>query len=94
MVNGKPLKGDDGRGSRIDGGGVGGQGGTLQESAGRIVSAGGSGGLGFLGQTIVVELTDMSFGEAFQITVARAVAAVRDSKRGEMDWPDQTDQCV
>ena len=24
MVNGKPLKGDDGRGSRIDGGGVGG----------------------------------------------------------------------
>ena len=25
MVNGKPLKGDDGRGSRIDGGGVGGK---------------------------------------------------------------------
>jgi hypothetical protein len=49
----------------------GGQGGTLQESAGRIVSAGGSGGLGFLGQTIVVELTDMSFGEAFQITVGQ-----------------------
>ena len=71
IVDGKPLKGNDGRGSRIEGGGARGQGGTPQESAGRIVSAGGCGGLGFLGQTIVVELTDLSFGDAFQITVGQ-----------------------
>ena len=69
LVDGKPLKGLDGRGCHYGGGGHGGAGAAPPPAPERTVANGGSGGKGFAGESHIVELTDVSVGDVFEMEI-------------------------
>ena len=73
IVNGEPVRGKDGRGCHF-GDIAGGQGvkvGQEVRDSDAITADGGDGGRGFLGETVVQELTDLSVGDRFKITIGQ-----------------------
>ena len=69
FIDGKPAEGANGLGCHFGDGGEGGRGAAVPASRERIVSNGGDGGKGFPGETLLMELADLSVGDAFEITV-------------------------
>ena len=69
LTDGEPTQAKRGVGCRYGNGGEGGQGATAYPIPDRTVSNGGDGGRGFPGETLVVELLDLSAGDVFQITI-------------------------
>ena len=69
FVDGQPKNGGSGLGCHHGDGGEGGRGAVVPLNPGRTVSNGGNGGKGFPGETLLVELGDLSVGDLFQITV-------------------------
>ena len=68
--DGKPQDGNNGQGcnfGRIDGG----KGARADETDDRVVANGGDGGRGFPGETVIVELSELSVGDVFQITIGQ-----------------------
>ena len=68
-VNGKPTEAKHGTGCRFGNGGDGGRGAFVASSPDRIVSNGGNGGKGFPGETLIVELADLSVGDRLEIEI-------------------------
>ena len=68
--DGKPLHGNNGRGCNF-GRSDGGKGATLDETDDRVVANGGDGGRGCPGETVIVELSELSGGDIFEITVGQ-----------------------
>lgn len=71
LHEGKPVKGMHGKGCHYGDGGDGGDGAGVPPTDGRLTSDGGKGGKGFPGETRIVELTDLSVGDHFEIKVGR-----------------------
>ena len=69
LIDGRPTTAASGVGCRFGDGGNGGQGAVATPSSDQTVSDGGDGGKGFPGETLVVELSDLSIGAAIEITV-------------------------
>ncbi|MDE0023852.1 MAG: hypothetical protein OXP69_05495 [Spirochaetaceae bacterium] len=69
LGDGRPVKGKNGEGCHYGDGGDGGCGAVAPPDEGRLVSDGGDGGKGFPGQTLIVELHDLSRGDRFEIEV-------------------------
>lgn len=73
IKDGEPLRGKDGAGCHF-GLSDGGAGGRPSAAPDRIVAEGGDGGRGFPGETVVVELEDLTVGDALQIQVGEGGA--------------------
>ena len=71
LHEGKPVEGKQGKGCHYGDGGDGGRGAVVPLVDGRLASNGGNGGKGFPGETQIVELTDLSVGDRFEIKVGR-----------------------
>ena len=69
MSDGNPVNGKDGVGCRFGHGGKGGRGARAELAEDRTVSDGGNGGRGFPGETIIVELENLSVGDLFEVSV-------------------------
>lgn len=69
LYEGKPAAGACGVGCSHGNGGGGGEGGMAQPADGRLVSSGGEGGKGFPGETLIVELADLSVGDRFELSI-------------------------
>ncbi len=73
VMNGKPIRGKDGGGCHFGeiAGGRGARIGTEVQDSDAITADGGDGGRGFPGETIVEEITDLSVGDSFEITIGQ-----------------------
>ena len=71
LCEGKPVEGKRGKGCHYGDGGDGGRGAIVPPADGRLASDGGDGGKGFPGETKIVELTDLSAGARFKITIGK-----------------------
>lgn len=69
LNEGKPARAKPGKGCPHGDGGNGGRGAVVPPADGRLVSGGGDGGKGFPGETIIVELTGLTAGERFTISI-------------------------
>ena len=69
--DGKPLNGNNGQGCNF-GRSDGGKGATLDKTDDRVVANGGDGGRGYPGETIIVELSELSAGDVFEIAIGQA----------------------
>ncbi|MDE0225008.1 MAG: hypothetical protein OXP28_07735 [Gammaproteobacteria bacterium] len=69
MIDGKPTKARSGSGCHFGNGGGGGRGAVVAPSSDGIVSNGGDGGRGFPGETLIVELADLSVGTRLEIEI-------------------------
>ena len=69
LDEGKPVAGAHGTGCRHGDGGDGGNGGKAILVDGNLASDGGDGGRGFPGETLIVELDDMSVGDRFKVSI-------------------------
>ena len=69
MAEREPVHGADGRGCHYGTGGEGGGGGDAPVEPGLTVSNGGNGGKGFPGETLIVELEDLSVGARFEVEI-------------------------
>ena len=69
LHDGESAPGKNGVGCRYGSGGDGGGGGEVTRPEGRLSSNGGDGGKGFPGETLIVELSDLSAGERFDISI-------------------------
>ena len=68
--DGKPLHGNNGQGCNF-GRSDGGKGARADETDDRVVANGGDGGRGRPGETVIVELSELSVGDVFQITIGQ-----------------------
>ena len=71
LNEGHPVNGIDGKGCHYGGGGDGGAGAVAPPAEGRLVSNGGTGGKGFPGETLLVELQGLSKGDELKLEVGR-----------------------
>lgn len=69
LIDGRATTVADAIGCHYGVGGNGGRGAVVSPSPTRKVSNGGNGGKGFPGATLIVELSDLSIGAAFEVTV-------------------------
>ena len=70
LDEGAPKDGEERSGCRYGDGGDGGHGADVPEDD-RLAAVGGTGGKGFPGETLVVEIDDLSVGDIFEINVGR-----------------------
>ena len=71
LVDGKPSEVNCGDGCHFGNGGSGGRGAVATPRPDGTVSSGGSGGRGFPGETLVLELVDLSIGEQLKIEIGQ-----------------------
>ncbi|MDE0286154.1 MAG: hypothetical protein OXN26_16610 [Gammaproteobacteria bacterium] len=71
LHEGEPVAGKTGKGCHYGIGGAGGLGAEAPYSDGRLTSNGGDGGKGFPGETLIVELADLSVGDHFEIRIGK-----------------------
>lgn len=71
LSDGTPVKGTLGKGCHYGAGGDGGDGAVVPPTEGRLTSDGGKGGKGLPGETLIVELADLSIGDRFDVEIGR-----------------------
>ena len=71
LADGQTVHGKNGRGCHYGSGGDGGGGATVPRTENQLASDGGSGGKGFPGETLIVELRGLSKGEPLEVEIGQ-----------------------